>query len=442
MEIRTLALITFLIGTSGCGTLEDDITPSNTEVKSDRTTGKSSYFEYYDDPSVADPTYELRFDALPLGAELPVRPWTDTYWPKHKGGIAYRWQTDESHNYSLIPYESALQLSEDQLRTLSPTEKYDLFVGNREYALTERTFSGNNASDSTWQGYCHGWTMASIHFDEPRPVVMTNPDGLRIPFGSSDVKALLTYFQGEVVTAQQYGETEVPYKKTIRSVGTTCTSDSPIDPSCTDPNPGAFHVIMANEIGLRGKAFGIDATATYEKWNQPVHTYQSSIVSRRPATVEGKPNIAEQIVIQTKFVYTAEIDPQWETTNNTPLHKDHEKTVSYRLSLNAQGEIIDGEWILLVEGGDYTISELYTYFLELDENQDGHPDLNEDQAAQGVWQNFDFPDYVWLQDGGEFAPEFEQAASKYTLMFNTLESRRALYRYLAKLASIYEASTN
>lgn len=436
MKFR-IPLLLILVGAIACGEISMEDSTIN-EAKS----GQSAevLFDYYNDPLRMDPTFTLQFDQLPLAGQLPVTPWTDTYWPRNKGGIGYRWRTDESHTYQTIPYDQALGMSEEALAHLSPAEKYDLYVGNRDYALTARMQAENSATATSWQGYCHGWTMASIHFDEPRPVVMENPDGLRIPFGSSDIKALLTYFQGEVVSAERYSENEIPFKQSITSVGTTCRSADPNDESCSDTNPGAFHIVMANMIGLRGQAFGIDATTTAEKWNQPVHTYQSRLVERRQARSNAKPGVVQEVIIETKFVYTAEIDPQWETTNFTSLHSDHEKTVSYRLDLDAAGNIVDGEWILFVEGGHYTFQELYDYYAALDENGDGLPDLDKDQVKANMWHFFEFPDYVWYQDRGEFSQTFVQAESSYTLQFNSVSTRKAVYNYLSKLADLYQAS--
>lgn len=36
--------------------------------------------------------------------------------------------------------------------------------------------------------------MAALEYAQPNPVVLTNADGIQIPFGASDVKALLTYY--------------------------------------------------------------------------------------------------------------------------------------------------------------------------------------------------------------------------------------------------------
>ncbi len=38
---------------------------------------------------------------------------------------------------------------------------------------------------------------ASMYYEQPDPFVITNKDGIQIPFGSSDIKALLIYFVAE-----------------------------------------------------------------------------------------------------------------------------------------------------------------------------------------------------------------------------------------------------
>ena len=59
--------------------------------------------------------------------------------------------------------------------------------------------------EPAWAGYCHGWAPAANRFEEPLPVTVRNADGVEIPFGSSDVKALLTYFEAEVVRSSFVG---------------------------------------------------------------------------------------------------------------------------------------------------------------------------------------------------------------------------------------------
>ena len=430
----------FLLGMGfmvcACGQIEDG--DPSTAVKSTEDEGLQGY---YDDPARVDENYERHFDRLALIGAATKIPWTDSYWPKNKGGIAYRWLTNESHNYQEIPYEDALNLSEEEVGRLSPAEKYDLFVGNREYALTFRIKGENRPTTPAWQGYCHGWTAASIAFEEPTPILVTNPDGLRIPFGSSDIKALLTYLQGEIVTSNHWGKETIPFLQNTRSVGATCLSDDPNDPSCIDTHPAAFHIIMANEIGRKGRAFGIDATTTREKWNHPVHTYRTTVLNRYAPSSDANADTVEVVLVETEVFYTTEIEPYWEATTGTANHADKSATYTYALELNRDGEIIDGEWVTMWDGQPITLSHWIAWLSEIDENNDGILDYSWDQVKALTWDNFQFPDYVWLQDAAEFSPTFRMPVSKYELMANTVSTREKLYQYMSQLEDLYVWST-
>lgn len=131
-----------------------------------------------------------RFSALPRSGAANLQPWTGNAWHSRGGGIASRWQTGErAWDYNIIT--RPLELSLLQTKTLSPAEKYDLLTGQYNFPTVLGERNRNNPNDVSWAGLCHGWASASIVFKEPRPVVLKNKDGLRIDFGSADVKAIL-----------------------------------------------------------------------------------------------------------------------------------------------------------------------------------------------------------------------------------------------------------
>ena len=454
-----LTFLSLTVSITGCNSL-DDAGPTGLEeatypqsfqgsepvrdMKADQHWGMTESIgeiDGYNEPTRIDPNFETRYVLLPVFGQASSIPWTDTYWPRNKGGISHRWQTDEAHTYVSPTFDELRAMSPEEINKLSPTEKYDIFAGNYDYTLTLRIKSGNKPTEAGWTGYCHGWTMASIHFEEPRPVTLTNADGITVTFGSSDIKALLTYFQGEVVRTT-YSKYEMPFKAEITTVGTLCGSSNPIDRGCVDSNPGAFHVVMANMLGKQGKAFGIDADNKYEKWNHPVHKFRSQNLGSFEPSVGASSEAVEELLIVSEVTYTIEIQPQWDMTNGTDKHADKTKAYAYTLELNKDGEIIGGQWVHRLEDGAYmTLTEVYEYFRTLDENGDGNPDVTEDQLKESVWHYFDFPDYVWYQEKGEFSDTFEQPASSYTLMANTKSSRKILYDYFAKLGDIYRAAT-
>ena len=61
-----------------------------------------SAIDGYNEPElILGEGYERNFRALPTQGSLDVEPWSDTYWPENKGGIAHRWRTDESFDYQI-----------------------------------------------------------------------------------------------------------------------------------------------------------------------------------------------------------------------------------------------------------------------------------------------------------------------------------------------------
>ena len=81
----------------------------------------------------------MRFADLPLSGEAEKRPWSGDYWAKNKGGIGYRWKTDEKHDYELPTAEQVQSWTPEQVDLLSPAEKYDLYLENTSFPLHARS---------------------------------------------------------------------------------------------------------------------------------------------------------------------------------------------------------------------------------------------------------------------------------------------------------------
>ncbi|RYZ79577.1 MAG: hypothetical protein EOP04_27490, partial [Proteobacteria bacterium] len=50
-------------------------------------------------------------------------------------------------------------------------------------------------------------------------------------------------------------------------------------PACNDTNAGAFHLVLANKLGLQKKSFGVDITRGAEVWNQAAAFYSSRVLN-------------------------------------------------------------------------------------------------------------------------------------------------------------------
>ena len=299
------------------------------------------------EPQRFDGSYQYKLKALPLQGVLPLEktPWANSYWPRFKGSINYRWNTPNPIGYKLnSPSRAQVQrMTIEQLSKLSPAEKFDLVEGNYDYPLSKNVEKGSDPKAKDYEGVCDGWTASAIQFAEPAAVEVTNPDGIVIPFGSSDVKALMSY---DVSINGKPGALGSIF------IGGYCKSPWGMKlgtANCQDINPGAFHVVLANQIGLKKQSFAVDIDPKHETWNQPVYGFEFQVKGQTAA-----PNgAASAYVVHAKLMY-AEDDPEgadarkvfnWDPTVGTPNYAAAVMELDYILELDYAGNIIGGSWI-------------------------------------------------------------------------------------------------
>ncbi len=393
----------------------------------------------YNDPRAVEPDYEMRFDALPEAGSLSFLPWTDTYWPKNEGGISNRWATGEHTDYRELAPDEVAAITPLELKNLSPSEKYDLYVGNPDFSLTVREKARNLPTEASWQGYCHGWAPAALMYEEPKPVTVPAPDGRGIPFGSADIKALLSYFQGEVVQTT-YSTESLPWARYARGVGSMCASGRADNPSCYDLNPGALHVLLANEIALRDRGFVLEVDEGVEKWNQPVHSYETRLLERRAPSSGAAEDAVAEVRLRVDVHWTVEIEPMWSARGD--LAPSNTGTYFYTVELDAAGEVVGGQWLIPRGDGRYwTMGEAWDLLMNWDSDDEGDsPDLTRDEASDILFRWLEKPDFAWVLDESDFPSEFQPTTSAYTLLGGGLTLRRSLHAYFAPLADLYARS--
>jgi hypothetical protein len=262
--------------------------------------------------------------------------------------------------YSLYTLEQLKKLSVNVTKTLSPAEKYDIFIGRYDYPLVHEEWQRTNASDPTWEGICHGWSPAALFFKEPNPVTLTNADGVSVPFGSSDVKALLSFYCGQYDT-----------NRMTKFIGTRCESDldeNPDDadgvPACKDMDAGGFHVIAANEIGMHKRGFVIDRQRDYQVWNQPLNSYTSKIGPKGAARAGAGLSATASVNVTTTITYTRETDAAWTAHAPDLVERKYE----YVLDLDARGRVIGGDftsWGRPDFSWSVSVSPFFGYFASL-----------------------------------------------------------------------------
>ena len=354
-------------------------------------------WDQYNDPSTWNSSFKYTLDKLPTSGQSSKIPWSDTYWPSYKGGIANRWQDEKNNNpgfqYKLYKLAELKNGSVD-LNILSPAEKFDIFNSRYDYPLLNSEWHRCHSTDATWEGICHGWTPAAIHYEEPKNVTMKNKDGLEIPFGSSDVKALLSYFLAQFASGHE--ETQF--------IGERCNTDIEQNPEkadgpeCWDANPGTFHVMLTNMIGLAGKAFTCDIDRGIEVWNQPMTKYEYTLgKTSAPTNISAPGTVKEQSVSLTMY-YVKETYPS--ATAHKPLVLN--KIYNYFLDLDADGNIL---------GGSY----------------------DKDQS--------DRVDFMWAEEGPAFFGYFEHLDTIYKASIGGGERRRLVSRRPRVSLADYHATT-
>jgi hypothetical protein len=305
------------------------------------------------DPARFSPSYNYKFSTNPAQApgSLPLKavlsnenmPWSSSYWPRNKGSINYQWNTERPDGFELN-LSNPRYMSRDELARLSPAQKFDLAQGRYDYPLANAVKKGSKKTAKDVEGICDGWTASAIQFQEPKPIDFKNPQGQIIPFGSSDLKALMSY---DVSLNQPDGG--------LGSVliGGYCGGGLGMklrSADCIDINPGAFHVILANEIGLRQRSFAADIDPLHETWNQPVYGFEFEVTgSASPESDKA----AKAYHIHAKMMY-GEDDPadasqkkkvfHWNPAIGTDNFTGTTLELDYILELDWSDRIVGGKW--------------------------------------------------------------------------------------------------
>ena len=274
--------------------------------------------------------YNYSLEQLPVKAELVTPPWSETYWATYKGSINYRWNSENPSGYNYRPptREKALKMSDAELRQLAPSEKYDLLMGRYDYPLFWEARSYSNPRAQVWSGICDGWSVAATQYPEPAAITLINPDGIAVPFGSSDIKGLMSFAAA------------IHFKSEPRQVGLKC-GIWPYTSGCSDINAGSLHVIFSNQIGIKQEAFVTEINSGREIWNQPTYGYEVEYRGTSMNT-SGEKGILVHAVLH----YTDELEEsRWDPVVGTSEFKNDKLEMDYILDLDQDGKIIGGTWI-------------------------------------------------------------------------------------------------
>ena len=301
--------------------------------------GINTPWKDFSNPNIMSTSFERNFDKLPLhGAPSDTQKlWANDYWPRRRGSINYRWNSIRPTGFKLESPSKvdALSMGPAEIAALAPTEKLDLLNGNYDYPLVKEVESVASPVAPLWHGICNGWSPAAINHNEPLPKSLVNPDGIVVPFGSSDIKALLSYYYAykhDVDSTHQMG------KRCNFSFGPNCDDDL---------NAGAFHIVLTNKVGLLGTSFIADVERGRQVWNHAVNEYTTTVVNSHlsPAS-DSAPGTVKRVQVKTVMSFILEIKKNnWEPVLGTDDHVNDVRNYEYFLELDSSGRIIGGEWI-------------------------------------------------------------------------------------------------
>ncbi|MDP6946920.1 MAG: hypothetical protein QF464_22415, partial [Myxococcota bacterium] len=275
--LASLVTLTLIACSGGSGLQEPAAKP---DMAGPKDAAKADAWHRLDDPARLGENLVMRLEQLPLDGEAAIIPWAGSYWPTYLDSINHRWDCPSSS---------------PDCDNLSPAEKYAKAFeveGVEDYVSENHGIDAHDWKPSclqqsdcddgicairrgrtqgrcipTWWGICHAWSPAAIA--EPEPIRPLEVNG--VTFKINDLKALATFAYNFIHTKYVSLRCEVD--------GGTVETDAYGNPTgadepCKDTNPGTFHVITTNYLGLMGKSFVEDRTWDLQVWNQPVARYR------------------------------------------------------------------------------------------------------------------------------------------------------------------------
>ncbi len=295
-----------------------------------------------------------------------AQPWSSSYWPDILGGIANHFQKrhflgdlvsfllryDVAKSRALNDHQDVVENfnswdNEDLNYNLSPAEKYDLLLGDKNftfskavlddidfrarYRKTSVTSTGTeldpvdqfDGDDNTgmfadvqktyaafddkvsykywkrkgdsiayWFGICDGWAPSAVTLPRPeRSVTVTGALGHRITFTPDDLKALGSYLyartNNDYMTTMNYHFAGRPCAggKVPETQGIDDKNPGWVkDFRCNDVDAGVWHMTLLNRVGLDKKGFVFEIDNNRKINNHPVSGY--SLKYFNPATGE------------------------------------------------------------------------------------------------------------------------------------------------------------
>lgn len=236
--------------------------------------GADGPWPVHEEPELLGAPIEYKFEALPQFGTIRTQEnkylaWSGSYWPDTEGSIAARGtmflerKDVVGFNYLGATLSELQSMSSQEISKLSPAEKLDIFSSRYDYPMLKEVYQRAHPEDKNWEGICHGWSLATLHHNEPMPTTWKNKEGISISFGASDLKALLSFYYAYFSN----GETHF--------IGKRCFGNDRTN--CKGINPAVFHLVVTNMLGIQRKGFVMDMSMGKQVWNQPIMGFESRV---------------------------------------------------------------------------------------------------------------------------------------------------------------------
>jgi subtilisin-like proprotein convertase family protein len=342
--------------------------------------GKEDRWNAVNNPNRFSGEFVTQVTELPRQGRAARESWPSSYWPTYMDSINHRWQgpstlspaelydrafngwTPSATFASLRPFNP---LNCDQAwdaeyyRSLGPLA--NLISGSMGNARARNGIDddGDGVADNcgsnhvndgleTWWGLCHAWVPAAML--EERPLRAVTHNG--VTFQTGDLEALLIAAYNRTPSTLIGGRCNLGNNDSQRverdEFGRALMSE------CQDVNPGSFHVIMTNRLGIQQRPFAYDRTYDYEVWNQPVVAFEVTrleeisvarahqLLGVTGTTYRYNPDAVKLYDVAATVRYITESH----ASNRPADASSYERTDSYTyiLEVDRLGDIIGGEW--------------------------------------------------------------------------------------------------
>ncbi|KAJ8531689.1 hypothetical protein ON010_g14273 [Phytophthora cinnamomi] len=316
---------------------------------------------------------ERKLKNLPTTALHSPSPWPGPAWPTFQDSINFEW--NQGQPSAAEKYANAFGLNvanftdsvsaQNGIYSLNTYPKCtsDKECADSDAVCAKRANATTGYCIPTWFAMDHAWISAATFESEPTCPVTFNG----VTFQPLDIKALITEVYDGVYNDLPYAFAGSRYNGNNDSID---AFGHHTDYSYRDLNPGFFHVVATNLLGLLNRTFVIDRAAGYGVWNQPVvgfKVYEQTIVSTEKAA---------------NTFYGLKAYP-WNENATSIVY------VKSRLSWVEQSEMNVG---IIASGlmANFTGGAYYDYLLEIDEHE---------EIIGGGWlygSNDNHPDFLWF----------------------------------------------